>query len=532
MIRIEGSTLTWDEHDAEAMARLIGADPASKLRAPYSASILKLAAKQKHTKLSRVAQAVLAQDEDKAARALELQRLKDAPGDPALFRHQRADLLIMEKLGRPGYILGHDVGGGKTAMAIRQAERWYGKRNLIITMNSAKDQWADEISRWAGFFNAPIINIAGTTDEQIRLASMKFTGWYIGHWESLVTARLGYLQYPWDVVIADEAHLAQNRDTQRAQTLLALEAKHKLALTAHPYSTAPHELFAILQFLYPDIYTSYWRFFNMHVRAIPKPFGGHSIDGPRRPKLLKWELAPIMLRRTKAEMFPHGTPVQHVKRTATLTQRGQREYDRLKKAFFAQLDALDGGEKHIVIPGELARLTRWRQYLIAPALLGGREPSVKFPIVRELMDATDAPPVIFTSFAEAIPLLQKFLKGLRVPSIEGKTPLALRNKRKHAFVAGKYDGIIVQSQTGEAALNLGGFGHVIHLDLPWRKRSYEQAVGRVDRPKEGTGELVPTTAYRIVVKGSYEERIEKKLITQHSHFKEVFTVADLKELFA
>jgi hypothetical protein len=34
------------------------------------------------------------------------------------------------------------------------------------------------------------------------------------------------------------------------------------------------------------------------------------------------------------------------------------------------------------------------------------------------------------------------------------------------------------------------------------------------------------------MKGTYEERLEAKLVQRHATFTKVFTVADLKELFA
>jgi hypothetical protein len=81
-------------------------------------------------------------------------------------------------------------------------------------------------------------------------------------------------------------------------------------------------------------------------------------------------------------------------------------------------------------------------------------------------------------------------------------------------------------------LNLGKWGNVLHLDLPWTARDFEQTEGRVDRPEEGTGKMIPTTSYRVIVSDSYEGRMEEKLEKKHGMFADVFTVADLKKLFA
>jgi SNF2 family DNA or RNA helicase len=84
---------------------------------------------------------------------------------------------------------------------------------------------------------------------------------------------------------------------------------------------------------------------------------------------------------------------------------------------------------------------------------------------------------------------------------------------------------------GSVALNLGKYGLVMHLDLPWTPKDVEQSEGRVDRPNEKTGKSVPTTAYRIIVADSYEQRLERKLDARHADFKSVFTHHDLEDLF-
>jgi len=272
----------------------------------------------------------------------------------------------------------------------------------------------------------------------------------------------------------------------------------------------------------------------MHVKAYPKPFGGFEIEGARRPKMLAWEIAPFRIMRTKKEVFKDLPPVAHVRRTVTLSPRGQKEYDRLKKAVFAELDAVKGGTKFIPIINDLVRVTRTRQYLIDPGLIGARERPLKYDAVLEILDEINAPTVIFTSFQKAGRRLGAFLQQhkMRVGYIDGKVKKRNRLLSKKKFLQGKLDALIVVRSSGDTGLNLGKYGYLISLDLPWTFKGVEQAEGRVDRPEEKTGKLVPTTAYTLIVKGSYEERLERRLSRQHTTFNDVFTVENLRELFA
>jgi SNF2 family DNA or RNA helicase len=272
----------------------------------------------------------------------------------------------------------------------------------------------------------------------------------------------------------------------------------------------------------------------MHVRATPKPFGGFEIEGAKRPKLLAWEIAPFTLSRTKQEVFKNLPRISSQRSTVRLSDKGYREYAKLRKQMFVELDALDGGTKVLPIINNLSRTTRIRQYVIDPGLLGAREKSVKYEQALELLDMIDAPTVIFTEFKQALLGLSAFLrkknKSLRVDHIHGGMQKKISEKKRR-FLNGDTDALIVVAKAGDTALNLGGYGYLIHLDLPFTPRDYEQRQGRVDRPREHTGELVPTTEYRIIAKDTYEERMEARLVKRHATFQGVFTVKDLRELF-
>ena len=531
--------LYWGEEDVGPMAKIIGPEAAWQRSAPWHPSIAKLAERGKII-LHRKVKEELSIERTLRRVASALHKLKDAPGfkpetldpnKPNLWGAQRAGLYFMHELHLPAYLIADEVGAGKTPLLIRWARMVQAWRILILCTNSSKYQWRDEILKWDNKLVSPreITIVEGTKADQIRLANTA-RGWVIGHHESLVHARDGYLQRPWDLVGVDEIHNFQNRQAQRTETLQALEAKYRAALTADPYSNNPDELFPILQFLYPTMYSSHERFFNMHVSGIPEGFGKYYIDGPKRPKLLKWELRAFTLRRTNVDR-PRLT---RTKRHAYLTPKARAEYEKLKKQFFVELDAHAGEKKILAIPSVLARVTRLRQYLVDPGLLGSKHASPKYALVEELLRESDRPAVVFTSFRQAAERLSAFLHehGYRTRQIHRHVTPQQRRSNVRRFVAGKVDVLVVVTKAGGESLNLGGHGLVIFLDLPWNYRALKQAEGRVNRPRESDGKIIPTTAYRIIVKNSYEEKIEAKLVDKFNMFKQVFTVTDLKELFA
>lgn len=537
MIRLdrEAKRITWNGGDIVGMSRILGSEDAVKRWAPPVSSIIKLAAK-KNMLMHKSARMELEAAVEWRKKCKELQALKDGvidhPKAAMFWPHQRADLQYMEEMKLPAYLLAHEVGVGKTGDALGFAHMRGAERIAVVCRNAAKDQWRDEIIRWRTK-KLPVRIVEGSTKEQVHTISSAKSGWVIGHHESMVHARDGWLDAPWDLIIVDEGHYFTNRKAQRTDTLLDMTGALRLVLTAHPFTNSISELFPILKFLYPDLYPSFWRWAHMHVDIDTNPFGGLDLRTPRRPNLLRWETLPFTLRRAKRDVWKDLPPVVRLKRVVQLTPRGYKEYARMKKQFFVRLAAYDGNTKVLAIPGMLARITRFRQYLIDPGILGASEPSPKYPEVLNLLNEIGKPTVIFTAYRTSAERLTAYLRKhkKRVDLLAGG-----QNKRvkplKKKFLRGDLDALVIVMAVGGDSLNFGKYGYYIDLDLPLNPRGFEQTEGRVDRPEEGTGKMVATTGFRIVVKNSYEENQEERLMDKQGGFTSVYTVNTLKALFS
>lgn len=60
----------------------------------------------------------------------------------------------------------------------------------------------------------------------------------------------------WEYLIIDEAHRLKNEASQFSTTVRMLNTKHRLLLTGTPLQNNLHELWALLNFLLPDIFAS------------------------------------------------------------------------------------------------------------------------------------------------------------------------------------------------------------------------------------------------------------------------------------
>jgi SNF2 family DNA or RNA helicase len=540
--------LRWGAEDVRHMTEILGPDEAAKERTPLNPAVL-LAARRHRVLLSARCSTILSQAISirKDVRDVKRWHLDDDSPDCAvpnkLFVHQRSLLAFLQRMSfLRGFLVADEPGVGKTPPSIIWASQFLKTRALIITPNSAKYQWAREIKRWG--LALPRTIVEGKIAEQTRIAR-EANGWVIAHWESIANAAEGYLERPWDVIIADECHAIGNRDAKRSTVAHQLKAHRRMALTGHPYANTPEELYSILKFLQPGdeagnvahvvaTYSSFWRFFSMHVLVAPGRWSGYDVLGTRDRKILRWEIAPFTIRRTKREVYK-TLPATHTARVVELVPSARKEYEKLRKEFFVELQQHRGAKRILAIPSVLARGMRLRQYLIDPGILEAKEKSPKYQEVLDLIrNEVKAPVVIFTSFATAAKRLGRFLTkaNLDVDYVLGGQSPARRNDAQAAFLAGQLNALIVTTKAGGTALNLGKFGYVIFLDLPWTARDVEQAVGRVDRPEEGTGKMVPTTVYHVVVKDSYEMKIVDLIEQKNAMFNEVFGSSLTEKVFA
>lgn len=536
MLRMREDGITWEREDVRMMAKILGSEFAVIPQkrdygwAPPVMSILKLAHRQGLI-LSSKAERVLNAALDHVQYVKELKQREDADIDDTrarhYFKHQRADLAMLYELKPSGVLLASEAGVGKTLPAIRYVEHTEARRIMLVVPNPAKEQWATEIRRWRST-KLPITVLDGTTKHQVEQIVSTTRGWVIGHWESLVHARAGWLASPWDFAIVDELDRMQNRNAQRTQTLHKVKAEFRMAIGAHPYANGVSELFSVLKFLYPDLYPSFWRWAHMHIEIDEGVFGGLDLRTPRRPNLLKWEIEPFTIRRMWKDVWKNLPPITRVQCTAHLPAKAEKEYRKLRRQFFVELKAHKGERKILAIPSVLARITRMRQYLVDPGVLGAKQASVKYPIVYDLVKELDGrPPVIFTMWRETAIRLKQFLekRKLKIGLVVGGMSSKQVNRVKYRFLDGKYDAVIIMIKVGGTSLNFGKYGTVIYLDHPWNQRDVEQTEGRVRRPEEGTGKIVPTTSYHIIVANSYEENMLATRTDKHKDFAKVFSVA-------
>ena len=184
-------------------------------------------------------------------------------------------------------------------------------------------------------------------------------------------------------------------------------------------------------------------------------------------------------------------------------------YEALRRNLVSEAESLDAtaGQTKLHI---LAQLTKLRRAACDPRLvtpdLGYVGAKVRaFAELAAELTANGHKTLVFSQFVDFLSLLRAPLDaaGIAYQYLDGSTPPAERTKRVAAFQAGEGDLFLISLKAGGFGLNLTAADYVVITDPWWNPAAEDQAMGRAHR----IGQLRPVTVYRLVSKGTLEERI-------------------------
>jgi len=158
----------------------------------------------------------------------------------------------------------------------------------------------------------------------------------------------------------------------------------------------------------------------------------------------------------------------------------------------------------------LAQLMRLRRAACDPRLVSPQFPGSGAKVQAFADLATDLAAnghkaLVFSQFVDFLTLLRSPLDaaGISYQYLDGATPAGERTRRVAAFQAGQGDLFLISLKAGGFGLNLTAADYVLITDPWWNPAAEDQAMGRAHR----IGQSRPVTVYRLVAKGTVEERI-------------------------
>jgi SNF2 family DNA or RNA helicase len=229
-------------------------------------------------------------------------------------------------------------------------------------------------------------------------------------------------------------------------------------------------------------------------------------------KRLRRQIKPFLLRRTKAKVATELPPRTDVVLHCALTPRQETLYRQWTEEGIRKLENKQGRTSGMHV---FALMTRLRQVCCDPSLLpgmaGSYEHSTKLRMLQEKLEealASGAKVVVFSQFVTFLNRIDTMLRhcfpDTPLFQLTGKTrdrAVPVEGFRKQSGSAV----FLVSLKAGGTGLNLQMADYVFLMDPWWNPAVEAQAVDRVHR----LGQKKRVFIYRLVTRGTLEERIEK-----------------------
>ena len=402
-----------------------------------------------------------------------------------------------------GACLADDMGLGKTVQALAQILTMAARGpSLVVAPTSVCMNWESEALKFA-----PTLKVImfGAGNRALSLQGLKPF--------DLVVCSYGLLQQEsellagvcWQAIVLDEAQAIKNMATKRSQAAMGLSGAFKMVATGTPIENHLGELWNVFRFINPGLLGSLKQFNVKFASPIEK-----GQDKKARGRLKKL-IQPFILRRTKnqvLEELPSRTEI------TVKVEMGEEEaalYEALRRSALetlAGIGTVEGkGEQHLKILAEIMRLRRacCNPRLVLPE---SRIPSGKLAAFGEILEELREnrhKALVFSQFVGHLDLIREYVEkaGIAYQYLDGSTPARERKKRVDAFQSGEGDLFLISLKAGGVGLNLTAADYVIHMDPWWNPAVEDQASDRAHR----IGQQRPVTIYRLVTKGTIEEKI-------------------------
>ncbi|CAD8057910.1 unnamed protein product [Paramecium primaurelia] len=406
-------------------------------------------------------------------------------------------------------ILADEMGLGKTIQTISllcyliETKKNFGPFFIIVPLSTLSN-WANEFEKWAPTIKKVIYKGSPQVRKEIS-KQMRTTIWNIclTTYEYVLKDRLALSKYEWKYIIVDEGHRMKNSRSKFAMILgQQYQSDRRLLLTGTPLQNNIAELWALLNFLLPKVFSScedFEKWFQMPLSKMGANEKDCQLDEEEQLLIinrLHQVLRPFLLRRVKRDVekeLPRKTEyVIKIKLSAwqkkiydQINQRGVMTFDQQSgksgsqalQNLMMQLRKICNHPYLFMLNLDMNRITDeiWRSSgkfelldRIIPKLLYFKHRLLIFSQMTQLMD-------IMESFFE--------YRGWRYLRLDGSTKSEDREARIKLFNQENsfYNIFLLSTRAGGLGLNLQSADTVILFDSDWNPMMDLQAQDRAYR---------------------------------------------------
>jgi len=432
-------------------------------------------------------------------------------------------------------ILADEMGLGKTLQTISMFAFLRLFRNihgphLVIAPKSTLGNWENECAKWCPEIKT--LKFMGDQEQRNRLIHEEMVAGkfdvLITSYEMVVKEKNAFSKFTWRYLVIDEAHRIKNEKSILSQVVRVFNCQNRLLITGTPLQNNLRELWALLNFLLPDIFSSAEVFDDWFASVEKEDDGkGNSEAGSKNEIVsqLHAVLKPFLIRRLKSDVATDLPPKQESVILTPLTPLQATLYKNLIKK---DIDAINGqGGDRVRLLNILMQL---RKCVNHPYLFDGVEDRSldpfgehliqncgKLRILDKLLPKLKADGhriLIFSQMTRVLDILEDYcsasMRDYAYCRIDGNTDGDSRDAQIEEFNRPGSEKFIflLSTRAGGLGINLASADTVILYDSDWNPQVDLQAMDRAHR----IGQKRVVKVFRLITEKSVEERIYRKAL--------------------
>ncbi|KAK2806796.1 hypothetical protein FQN50_005658 [Emmonsiellopsis sp. PD_5] len=387
--------------------------------------------------------------------------------------------------------------------------------HLICVPKSTLDNWKREFAKWTPEVN--VLVLQGAKEERQKLISEKLVDENfdvcITSYEMVLREKSHLKKFAWEYIIIDEAHRIKNEESSLAQIIRLFNSRNRLLITGTPLQNNLHELWALLNFLLPDVFGD--------SEAFDQWFSNQEGDQDTVVQQLHRVLRPFLLRRVKSDVEKSLLPKKEMNLYIGMSDMQVKWYQKILEK---DIDAVNGAQGKRESKTRLLNIVmQLRKCCNHPYLFEGAEPGPPYTTDEHLIDnagkmvildkilkrmkAQGSRVLIFSQMSRVLDILEDYcvFREHQYCRIDGSTAHEDRiaaideynrpGSEKFVF--------LLTTRAGGLGINLTSADIVILYDSDWNPQADLQAMDRAHR----IGQTKQVVVFRFVTENAIEEKV-------------------------
>ncbi|EGW31748.1 uncharacterized protein SPAPADRAFT_51729 [Spathaspora passalidarum NRRL Y-27907] len=444
------------------------------------------------------------------------------------YQIQGLNWLISLYENRLSGILADEMGLGKTLQTIsflgylRYIKHIDGPF-IVIVPKSTLDNWRREFAKWTPDVNVVVLQgnkEVRTEIIQDRLLACDFDV-LITSYEMVIREKSQLKKFKWEYIVVDEAHRIKNEESSLSQIIRLFYSRNRLLITGTPLQNNLHELWALLNFLLPDVFGDSEQFDDYFDQQKDLDQDEKERKQDQAVQDLHQLLSPFLLRRVKSDVETSLLPKIE---TNVYIGMSEMQVDWYRKLLEKDIDAVNG------VVGKREGKTRLLNIVMQlrkccnhPYLFDGAEPGPPYTTDEHLVNnsgkmiildkmlkkfqAEGSRVLIFSQMSRLLDILEDYciFREYQYCRIDGSTSHEDRIDAIDNYNMPDSEKFIflLTTRAGGLGINLTSADIVILYDSDWNPQADLQAMDRAHR----IGQKKQVKVYRFVTENAIEEKV-------------------------